>query len=90
MVGINGTQANTNNLLLIFPNPTHTQFTLYTNTNSKGTMQVTDQVGRRVMQKSFSPGAATFDCTALPKGLYFVKMTDNSNGKIKTSKLLVQ
>lgn len=89
-VGLNETQANTNKLLSIFPNPTRTQFTLYTNPNSKGTMQVTDQVGRMVMQKSFSRVSATFDCSALPKGIYFVKVDDNSNGIFKTNKLLVQ
>jgi hypothetical protein len=89
-VGINETQANTNKLLSIFPNPAHTQFTLYTNSNSKGTMQVTDQVGRMIMQNSFTQVSATFDCSSLPKGIYFVKVADNSNGIIKTSKLLIQ
>jgi len=89
-VGINEAQANTNKQLSVFPNPAHTQFTLFTSSNSKGTMQVTDQVGRMVMQKSFSQVSATFDCSALPKGIYFVKVADNSNGIMKTSKLLIQ
>ncbi len=89
-VGINETQVNANKLLSVFPNPARAQFTLYKNSNSMGTIQVTDQVGRMVMQKSFSQASATFDCSSLPKGIYFVKVTDNSNGINKTSKLLIQ
>jgi hypothetical protein len=87
-VGLSENRAN--KLLSIFPNPAHAKFTVITNASSKGTIQVTDQVGRLVKQETFSQVSPSFDCSTLPKGIYFVKVTDNSNGSIKTNKLLVQ
>jgi len=83
-------EKRSNKLLSIFPNPAHAKFTITTNASSKGTIQVTDQVGRLVKQEIFSQVSPTFDCSDLPKGIYFVKVTDNSNGSIKTNKLLIQ
>lgn len=83
-------EKRSNKLLSIFPNPAHAKFTIITNASSKGTIQVTDQVGRMVKQETFSQVSPTFDCSNLPKGIYFVKVTDNSNGSIKTNKLLIQ
>ena len=87
-VGIS--EIRTNKLLSIFPNPAHSKFTIITNTSSKGTIQVTDQVGRLVKQETYSQVSPTFDCSNLPKGIYFVKVTDSANGSVKTNKLLVQ
>ncbi len=87
-VGLSEVRAN--KLLSIFPNPAHEKFTILTNASSKGTIQVTDQVGRLVKLEVFSQVSPTFDCSNLPKGIYFVKVTDSSNGNIKTNKLLVQ
>lgn len=89
-VGLSETLADKSNLLSIFPNPAHTEFSLITNSDSKGNLQVTDQIGRLVMQKSFNHVLTSFDCSNLPKGIYFVRVTDNSNGSVKTNKLIIR
>jgi len=89
-VGINENQASANDMYSIFPNPAHYQFTLKANTNVEGYIEVTDQVGRQVIQSTFSQALTTFDCSALTKGVYFVKVTDPSKGTLITKKLLIQ
>jgi len=90
LVGLPVSPAKDNKWFSIYPNPAREQFTVITKTNNRGTIQVTDQVGRLVMQQSFSRISPSFDCSNLPKGIYFVKVTDTSNGLSRTNKLLIQ
>lgn len=89
-VGITEIQLNGNSLFSIFPNPAHAQFSFKTNNYSIGKIEVMDQVGKLVMNKTFNHLSNTFDCSYLPKGIYFVRVTDVSNGLFKTQKLLIQ
>lgn len=89
-VGLTENQASVDELFTIFPNPAHTQFAVKVNTNAEGFMQVTDQVGRQVMQETFSQNLTTFDCSNLPRGVYFVKITDSYTGLFLTKKLMIQ
>ncbi len=89
-VGISEILANGNSLFSIFPNPTHAQFSLNTNIRNGGKVEVVDQVGKLVIHQIFNHTSSTFDCSYLPKGIYFVKVTDISNGLFKTQKLIIQ
>jgi len=86
-----GLKENKSNVMFsIFPNPARTQFTLNTKVNSKGTILVTNQIGKQVMQGTFTQSSTSFDCSNFPKGIYFVRVTDASNGQFKTNKLVIQ
>ncbi len=89
-VGISEPVAGSHKFFSIFPNPAHSQFSLLTPATSEGTIQVTNQVGKQVMVGTYKQSTKTFDCSALPKGLYFVTITDNQNGLVKTMKLMIQ
>lgn len=89
-VGITKYQASANDLFTIFPNPAHNQFTLNVNTNHEGFIDITNQVGQLLMHETFNATLTTFDCTKLTKGVYFVKVTNSSDGMFTTKKLLVQ
>jgi len=77
-------------LFTIFPNPAHDQFSLKADLCSEGYILVTDQVGRQVMFETYSQTLSTFDCSNLPKGIYFVKVTDFSGELLSAKKLLIK
>lgn len=89
-VGIADLRPTTDELFSVFPNPAHNQFTLQANTNIEGSIVLTDQVGRQVLQENFNQTSTTFDCSYLPKGVYFIKITDSDKGLVSTKKLMIR
>jgi hypothetical protein len=89
-VGIIENQTTADGAFTIFPNPAHGQFSLKAELNNEGSIIVNDQLGRQVMLQTFNQPLTTFDCSALPKGIYFVKVTYMPDGQFSTKKLLIQ
>jgi hypothetical protein len=88
-VGIIENQAMENEFYKIFPNPAHGEFTFKTTVNSEGIIQLSDQLGRQILKEKYWLSSTTFDCSNLPKGVYFVKVTDTINNTIINRKLLI-
>jgi hypothetical protein len=80
-----------NNSFTIFPNPTHSQFTITFNDKWKvgnGKLNIFDAMGREVYeQKINNSQLSTFNFQLLP-GVYFVRLTSNS-GESTVAKLIV-
>jgi hypothetical protein len=82
----------------IYPNPvTNNQFAVQFNELQAGqyTIQVTDVMGRQLMQQVVNVGAEKQIQTvrlnaAASKGIYLVKVTDQNNKSVYTSKIVVQ
>jgi dienelactone hydrolase len=71
----------------IFPNPTSDQLTILSKgfTSDKGI--ILDQLGRRLIEFSFSKGHAELNLTNLPKGLYFVQFQQDD---VKINKKIIK
>ena len=73
----------------IFPNPTHSVFTIYhLPFIGAGTIVITDLYGKQVKTQALCLGNNTIDIANFSKGFYFVSVT-TSEGKI-TKKLVVE
>lgn len=65
----------------LFPNPGNGEFTLHANTSGKQLIiHVYDSIGKEVFSstESVRSGAVhqTYDCKSVPKGLYFIRISD--------------
>jgi hypothetical protein len=72
------------NILSLFPNPTHTNFSV----DQTGELKVYDVAGRLVKEQIVSKVKAVIDCKDLQEGIYFVKVNDGE--KVFTQKLIKQ
>ena len=90
--------AETDTRISIFPNPvTNHQFTIRFNNMAQGnyTIQVTDVTGRQVVQQSASLGGESQIQTVrlqsgAAKGIYLVKVLDNTNRAVYSGKVVVE
>lgn len=63
------------NMFRIFPNPASTQVTLvYDNGLNGGRIEVTDELGRRLLQLEAETGRALVDLSDLPNGAYLLSL----------------
>ncbi len=76
----------------VFPNPSKGSFkVLIDNAEGKIICSITDITGREIISKEVSVNANSFidfEETQLPKGIYFVKVTDEQN-KSQTQKIII-
>ncbi len=78
----------------IYPNPSKGQFTLYSSsTNIKQLdMSIMNSTGKLILHKSLNNNAGEFneniDIRAYPKGIYFIKLSNNGNDK--SIKVIIQ
>lgn len=95
---ISRTDANSSNKISIYPNPvTNNQFVLQFNDLAAGTytVQVTDVMGRQVLQQNVNISgenqAQTIRMSSgVAKGVYLVKVADQSNKSVYSNKVVLQ
>jgi len=74
----------------IYPNPAHTYCTIEGAAEIVGsTLQLMDLTGREVSSCKVTSSLYTFSTTALPAGLYLVRMT-NLTGESIVKKLVIE
>jgi len=88
--GINDFPANADGYFDIFPNPASGQITVRTDASLQGTIKVLDILGKELIMKTFNSPQNTINCTSLTNGVYFVQVADNTNGLIRTRKLIIR
>lgn len=73
----------------IFPNPTNNLLTI-DNLNNYNTIEMYDQIGRRVFKKDLNQVVSySFNTNNYTNGLYFIKLI-NSNNSSRVNKILIQ
>jgi hypothetical protein len=86
-------EANTNNILLVYPNPNsaNTGFTIDINAEEQGNIVITDVIGKVLYVKSISIGANTLQVTKnelnLSAGMYIISLQLHSHSL--TQKLII-
>ena len=87
-MGIDNTYAN-ENWIQIFPNPVHDELTVEANLSSFQ-IEIFDAFGR--IQRRILPTKSiyTIDTSTLPKGMYFIKISDKNNNLLKVQKIVKQ
>ena len=88
VMGIDNTYAN-ENWIQIFPNPVHDELTVEANLSSFQ-IEIFDAFGR--IQRRILPTKSIYkiDTSTLPKGLYFIKISDKNNNLLKGQKIVKQ
>jgi PKD repeat protein len=86
---INGIEYLTADKVIVFPNPSNGQFTIYTGSKDteKILLEITDINGKAVYKKKIK-SIETIDIKKMGKGLYLIKLTKNK--KVKIIKHLIQ
>lgn len=74
-------QANAQPPFSIYPNPTTAEFTLQMPTDGSHLLQVTDALGRRVLEQVFT--GSSFTVTGLAPGLYTVSVDDGTHRSVQ-------
>jgi hypothetical protein len=98
MISRNETTNSGEGKVNIYPNPvTNNQFVVQFNSLEAGTytLQVTDVMGRQVTQQNVNVGGDNQSQTvklssAVSKGVYLVKVTDQASRTVYTSKIVLQ
>jgi hypothetical protein len=65
----------------IYPNPAEKKFTL-SGVTENSEVKITDMYGRVIKNEKTNSTQQEFDCTDLPKGIYFVSIVDQKNSKV--------
>lgn len=79
--------AETNNQLLLYPNPASTQVNVFLPADASGTLQVFAADGRMLLQKRTLSDRVSLDLQDWPKGLYLLRW--EGEREIRLNKLLV-
>lgn len=74
--GITTTQVK-NNLVKVYPNPAHTEFTVSSSWNQPFEMQIYSISGAKISTTIIKPGTNTVSVSDLSKGVYFLKYEMN-------------
>jgi hypothetical protein len=69
----------------VYPNPSSSAF--YVDSNSAGTIEIFDILGKSIQTQKLQSGTTTLDLSSTPNGLYLLKVTTDNN-KSKTVKLI--
>ena len=86
-LGINETTINLE--LSLYPNPTTNYLTLKVENNTNLSYQLIDLLGKVIANKKVTATSTTIKMEALPKAIYFLKVTRN-NQPVKTFKVIKQ
>jgi hypothetical protein len=76
-----------NSKLSVYPNPSSDVFSI--NSDTRGTIVVYDLIGKIIKSENIDLGITKLDLSKYPSGLYFMKVTNDSN-QTKTMKLIKQ
>jgi hypothetical protein len=71
----------------IFPNPVRNELIIESNLNTYR-IELSDTFGRIVLKEHSSKSVQSIDTSALPKGIYFVKVLDDNNLILKLQKVV--
>ncbi|MEA1876334.1 MAG: sialate O-acetylesterase [Bacteroidota bacterium] len=88
IMGIENTLANENSIQM-FPNPVRNELTIEANL-SLFQIEVFNSFGRIIRTIHPTESAYTIDTSTLPKGLYFIKVSDKTNSLLKVHKIVKQ
>jgi hypothetical protein len=87
--GINNQMANSNEQLVVYPNPAHSTINLTVKTLvGSGSIVVTDLYGKTIKQQALSMGTNTINVSSFAKGMYLVSVITET-GK-QTQKVVVE
>jgi hypothetical protein len=80
-----------NKTFKLFPNPNNGNFTLQSLSNKEvsGTLQLTDILGKTIVEQAFTNKAEISINDANSKGIYFIKVINEENKTIYTGKVIV-
>ena len=81
-------EINQSGELNIYPNPTNGSLTVKTESSGKSTFEVLDRFGRRVLIERTSTGSTQLNLSALPPGVYFLKVI-SEEGQTQIEKVVV-
>ncbi len=77
-------------LTQVYPNPTNGNFTIKTNILIEGKIMITNNLGQIIKEKNINSRKTNFDISDDPsRGLYFIKIYNETNQLIKISKILL-
>ena len=71
----------------LYPNPTHNKFVLEFEESTKGSITIVDVNGKTLLTQEVEQKITEVNSTALAKGIYFLKFTDE-NGKQYSQKIV--
>jgi len=89
-LGIDDTRFYADCLFNIYPNPAEDKFTITSNSTLQGTVKVLDILGKEVLKQAFSANGVRINCSSLLRGIYFIQLLDDENGKAETHKLILR
>ena len=69
--------------IYIYPNPNKGEFFIQFNSNKNRTFEVYNSIGKLVLQSSTNNSNVQIDLTNNPRGIYFVKISDENSTSIK-------
>ena len=75
----------------LYPNPNNGKFTLQSLSSKevRATVQVTDKLGKTIVEQAFTNKAEISINDANSKGIYFIKVINEENKTIYTGKVIV-
>ncbi len=88
-----GTSQNQNSIFLVYPNPTHDDFTIHLSNriNFETFISVYDAYGKTLISdEKFNEDYKKISLKDFSSGLYIVKITDSKNQILKTEKIIKQ
>ena len=86
-VGIN--EHSRESSISVFPNPTIGIITIKTSFSEKTTIEISDVLGKKIVQTTFSSSENSINLNQFPKGVYFLKAT-SGNKNSTTQKIVLQ
>jgi|GEM_PF-6462774 len=87
--GINEVKTSQTNIA-VYPNPFNSTTTVLLNTEGRYTLELDDLTGRKLQNIEFTGSQYELSAQGLAKGIYFVRVFDNQNSLIGTTKIIVQ
>ncbi len=69
--------------IYVYPNPNKGEFFIQFNSNKNRTFEVYNSIGKLVLQSSTNNSNVQIDLTNNPRGIYFVKISDENSTSIK-------
>jgi len=85
--GVN--EVSSNDFFSVYPNPTTGQFTIHNSQFKIQNVLITDILGNIINSMAVNRQSSVFDLTGQPKGIYFIKVTDE-NGNFGVKKIVLQ
>lgn len=83
-------QIKPNQTIAVYPNPFHNSTTIAVNSEGKHNLEIDDITGRKLQWIAFIGKQYELSSLGLTPGMYFVRVFDETNALIGTSKIVVQ